>query len=67
MLVINGKKELSGGEIDSYNDHRIVMMAAIAASRATGDVIIHNAQAVNKSYPDFFEHYKTLGGSVNVF
>lgn len=42
------------------------MMAAIAASRATGDVVIHGAEAVNKSYPDFFDHYRLLGGKVTL-
>ena len=42
------------------------MMAAIAASRATGEVVIHGAEAVNKSYPDFFDHYRLLGGKVTL-
>ena len=56
----------TGGEVDSHNDHRIAMMAAIAASRATGEVVIHGAEAVNKSYPDFFDHYRLLGGKVTL-
>ena len=40
------------------------MMAAVAATRCTGAVEIHGAEAVNKSYPLFFEHYRALGGSV---
>ena len=42
------------------------MMAAIAASRATGEVVIHGVEAVNKSYPDFFDHYRLLGGKVTL-
>ena len=38
----------------------------IAASRATGEVVIHGAEAVNKSYPDFFDHYRLLGGKVTL-
>jgi len=41
--------------IDSYHDHRIVMAAAIAALQTDGEVVITNAQAVNKSYPGFFD------------
>ncbi len=65
-LVINGKSELSGGTVDSYNDHRIVMMASIAATRCKKPVIISGYGAVEKSYPDFFKHYKSLGGVFDV-
>ena len=50
--------------MDSCNDHRIVMMAAIAAMVSDDVVIINNADAVNKSYRTFFEDYKKLGGIV---
>ena len=65
-LIIKGVDAFTGGEVDSHNDHRIAMMAAIAASRATGEVVIHGAEAVNKSYPDFFDHYRLLGGKVTL-
>ena len=65
-LIIKGVDTFTGGEVDSHNDHRIAMMAAIAASRATGEVVIHGAEAVNKSYPDFFDHYRLLGGKVTL-
>ena len=58
--------ELTGGTIDSFNDHRIAMSAAIAATVCSQPVIIKNAESVNKSYPDFFEDYKNLGGNANV-
>lgn len=53
---------LSGGEVDSFNDHRIVMAAAIAGSLCENDVIIKGADAVNKSYPSFFEDFEKIGG-----
>ena len=65
-LIIKGVDAFTGGEVDSHNDHRIAMMAAIAASRATGEVVIHGAEAVNNSYPDFFDHYRLLGGKVTL-
>ena len=65
-LIIKGVDAFTGGEVDSHNDHRIAMMAAIAARRATGEVVIHGAEAVNKSYPDFFDHYRLLGGKVTL-
>ncbi len=63
-IVINGKDELAGGTVDAANDHRIAMMAAIAASRCAGPVNIIGAQCVEKSYPAFFEDYRKLGGLV---
>lgn len=48
--------------IDSANDHRIAMAAAVAATVATGDVTIMDAECVKKSYPAFWDHYKLLGG-----
>ncbi len=59
-------KSLNGGQVDSHNDHRIVMAAAIAATNCTLPITITGAEAVNKSYPTFFEDYKRLGGTINV-
>lgn len=56
---------LVGGQVDSVNDHRIVMAASIAASSCKNEVTILGAEAVNKSYPTFFDDYKMLGGVVN--
>ena len=58
--------ELSSGIVDSCGDHRIAMSAAIAATICEKEVIIKNADSVEKSYPDFFEDYKNLGGITNV-
>lgn len=57
---------LTGGFVDSCGDHRIAMSAAIAATICQKEVIIKNADSVEKSYPDFFEDYKKLGGFVDV-
>ena len=65
-LIIDPVKSFKGGEVDSCNDHRIVMAAAIAATVSEGPVIIHGAENVNKSYPRFFEDYKALGGRFEV-
>ena len=53
---------LLGGTVDSVNDHRIAMAAAIAATICTENVTILGAQCVSKSYPQFWEEYKRLGG-----
>ena len=63
-LVINGKKQLVGGEVDSFNDHRIAMAMAIAATRCVKPLVINGAEAVRKSYPDFWEDYRSLGSDV---
>lgn len=64
-ISLVGKSQLRGDVvIDSHNDHRIAMAAAIAATRATGPVTITNAQCVAKSYPDFWEVYESLGGQI---
>ena len=54
---------LKGGTVDSCNDHRIAMAAAIAATKCKETVTILDAQAVNKSYPKFWEDYRKLGGN----
>lgn len=65
-IIIIGKKSLSGGTVESFNDHRIVMAAAVASQKCEDCVIIKNAQAVNKSYPEFFKEFNSLGGDANV-
>lgn len=62
-LVITGTP-LAGGTVDSYNDHRIVMAAAIAALRCREPVTILGAEAVRKSYPTFFEELGKRGMQV---
>ena len=54
---------LTGGTVDSFNDHRIAMSAAIAATVCTDPVTIRGSQCVNKSYPSFWEEYRRLGGN----
>lgn len=63
-LVIAGGG-LSGGAADSFGDHRIAMAAAIAASHAEHNSTIDRAEAVAKSYPQFFRDYQTIGGQVD--
>jgi 3-phosphoshikimate 1-carboxyvinyltransferase len=62
-LVISGRSQLEYATIDSYNDHRIVMAAAIGALRAQNSVVILDTDAVNKSYPDFFRDLTSLGAN----
>ncbi len=53
---------LTGGTVDAMNDHRIAMSAAIAATVCTGPITVLGAEAVHKSYPQFWEEYRRLGG-----
>lgn len=52
-----------GCTVDSVNDHRIAMAAAIAAIKSSGPVTVLGAQCVQKSYPTFWDEYKRLGGN----
>ncbi len=52
--------------VDGANDHRIVMAAAVAAAHADRPVRVTGAQAVEKSYPDFFRDFEALGGKSHV-
>ncbi|MGL4763007.1 MAG: 3-phosphoshikimate 1-carboxyvinyltransferase [Sarcina sp.] len=61
-LIINGVETLKGGEVSSYDDHRIAMSMAIASTRCEGDLILENPACVSKSYPNFWEDFKMLGG-----
>lgn len=66
-LTIVGKASLKGGvTVDSHNDHRIAMMAAVAATCCEQPVTVTGAQSVRKSYPNFWEDYTALGGQVEL-
>src|ERR1700761_2717015 len=59
-LVIPGKQQLHGAQIDSGTDHRIAMAFSIAALRATGETEIHGAESAAISFPEFFTHLNDL-------
>ncbi len=65
-LVIWGENDLIGGRVEGANDHRIVMSAAILSCLCALPVDIVGAEAVEKSYPQFFENFNSLGGKANV-
>lgn len=64
-LTIRGVASLHGGIVHSHNDHRIAMMLAVAATRATEPVVLQGAESVAKSYPTFWEDYINLGGHIH--
>ena len=65
-LTIVGKPEgLKGGvQVDAWNDHRIAMSLAIAAQKCAEPIRLTGAESVAKSYPTFWEDYKSVGGLV---
>lgn len=65
-LVIEGVLELKGGvDCWSFNDHRIAMTLAIASTRCEKDINLIDYDVVSKSYPNFFEDFKMLGGQIS--
>lgn len=64
-IKITGVERLVGGvEVDAHNDHRMAMTLAIAATVCEKDIIINDAESVEKSYPTFFEAYESIGGII---
>ena len=62
-IVISGVEKLSGGvTLPDYNDHRMVMLGAMAAAVAENPVTVTGVQALNKSWPEFINVYQSLGG-----
>lgn len=66
LMRIEGGKGLKGAVVSSRHDHRIAMACAVAALKATGETSIEHAEAVNKSYPDFYNDLRALGAAVSL-
>ena len=65
-LEITGVKSLAGGFADGCNDHRIVMSAAACGAGLDGTIECSDAFSINKSYPEFFSDYNSIGGRADV-
>ena len=65
-MLVEGGKGIKGATVNSRHDHRIAMACAVAALNADDEIIIEEAEAINKSYPDFYEHIKSLGAAVSI-
>jgi 3-phosphoshikimate 1-carboxyvinyltransferase len=63
-MIIKGVDSLSGGILDSHNDHRLAMSFAILSTIAQGEITILGAECVQKSYPNFWEVFESLGAEV---
>lgn len=66
-LEITGIDKLKGGMVDGCNDHRIVMSAGVCASNTENEIESTYALSINKSYPEFYKDYNSIGGKANVF
>lgn len=65
-MIIHGGTGIKAADVSSHHDHRIAMACAVAALGATGKVMIHDAEAINKSYPEFYNHLQMLGAAVSL-
>lgn len=66
LMIIHGGGIVKGADIHSHHDHRIAMACAVAALKADSEMVIEEAQAVKKSYPDFYNDLKSLGANVSL-
>jgi 3-phosphoshikimate 1-carboxyvinyltransferase len=64
VMAVTGGGVAKGAIVHSRHDHRIAMACAVAALKAGGETVIEEADAINKSYPDFYEHLKSLGAAI---
>ena len=66
LMIIKGGSAIAGANVHSHHDHRIAMACAVAALEAEGGVVINEAEAVNKSYPQFWEHLQNLNVQLSI-
>jgi 3-phosphoshikimate 1-carboxyvinyltransferase len=66
IMKIEGVAIIQANTVFSQHDHRIAMACGVAALRATGPIEITEAEAINKSYTDFFDHLEHLGAKVDI-
>ena len=62
-LIIKGGT-ITGGEIDSYGDHRIAMTALIASVCSKSDILVHNTKNIDTSFPTFVETMNQVGMNI---
>ncbi len=65
-MFIAGGTGLHAATVSSHHDHRIAMACSIAALNASGTVVIEDGEAINKSYPDFYQHLTELAVSIKL-
>ena len=65
LMMIHGGGVVKGADVHSHHDHRIAMACAVAALGANSEMVIDEAYAVKKSYPDFYSDLQSLGANIN--
>lgn len=65
-MIIHGGGIVKGADVHSHHDHRIAMACAIAGLKADSEMVIEEAEAVKKSYPDFWDDLEKLGAAVSL-
>lgn len=65
-MFVHGGSPLKPATVHSHHDHRIAMAAAVAALKATGPIVIEEAEAINKSYPAFYNDVISLGATIRI-
>jgi 3-phosphoshikimate 1-carboxyvinyltransferase len=65
-MIIHGGGIVKGADVQSHHDHRIAMACAVAGLKADSEMVIEDAQAVKKSYPDFWQDLEKLGAGVSL-
>jgi 3-phosphoshikimate 1-carboxyvinyltransferase len=65
-FVVHGATPLHGARVNSYRDHRVAMMLAIAGLIATGETVVEGAEAGAVSWPQFAETLRSVGGEIDV-
>jgi 3-phosphoshikimate 1-carboxyvinyltransferase len=66
IMKIHGGVGIKTATVFSQHDHRIAMACGVAALKANGPVIITGAEAISKSYTNFFEHLGKLGAKCDI-
>ena len=65
IMIVHGGGIVKGADVHSHHDHRIAMACAVVALKGTSETVIEEAQAVKKSYPDFYSDLQSLGAQLN--
>lgn len=64
LMLVKGGTGVHAAIVHSRHDHRIAMASAVAALQANGNLEIEEAESINKSYPNFYDHLQKLGATV---
>jgi 3-phosphoshikimate 1-carboxyvinyltransferase len=64
IMMVTGTQKIDQAKVRSHHDHRIAMACAVAGLKADGEIVIEEADAINKSYPDFYKHLRQLGATI---